>query len=173
MNEPQSIAAEKIALSILAGENEFGQPLCRPNDLIPLSYGDTTLWPVAPTSSLFSYQVPNGQAMLWTYSSLYTTLADESETAVNFGFNFNTYCFLTIQGASGNFQPRTGSILTQTIFNKPILLVFDSLTTPRIILNPSGSTQSVGNLRVEAEVMAYLIPSGLASAFRDHQTRFS
>ena len=173
MNEPQSIAAEKIALSILAGEGAQGQPLCKPSDLIPLSISDTTLWPIAPTSSVFSYQVPPGQAMIWTYISLYQTLADETETAVNYGFNFSTYCFLTIQGASGNFQPRTGSILTQEIFNKPILLVFDSQTTPRIILNPSSSTQAAGNLRVNVEAMAYLLPSGVASAFRDHQTRFN
>lgn len=172
MNEPQSVAAEKIALSILAGLGRDGQPLCKPHDLIPLSVASGTAWPLAPFSSLFGFQVPDGQAMLWTYVSAYTTLFDESETAVNYGFNYDALASIQVQGASGNFEPRTGSLLTQAIFNKPLLLVFDSLSTPRITLIPNSSTQPAGNLRVEAEFMGYLIPSGLSSAFRDHQTRF-
>lgn len=174
MNEPQSVAAEKIALSILAGVNPVdGSPVCKPSDLTPLSIPSGTLWPVAPFSSLFGFQVPSGQIMIWTYISVYTTLANESETAVNYGFNYDALAQIQIQGSSGNFSPRTAALLTQAFFNKPILLVFDSLTTPRIALSPNSSTQTSGHLRVEAEAMAYLLPSGLSSAFRDHQTRFS
>lgn len=172
MNEPQSVAAEKIALSILAGVDREGNPLCRPHDLIPLSVASSTAWPVAPFSSLFGYKVPTGQALLWTYVSCYTTLFDESETAVNYGFNFDALATILVQGNSGNFDPITGAMLTQAIFNKPLLLVFDSLSTPRISLIPNSTTQATANLRVEAEFMGYLIPSGLSSAFRDHQTRF-
>jgi len=172
MNEPQSVAAEKIALSIMAGTDRDGNPLCRPHDLIPLSQAASTGWPVAPFSSLFGFQVPQAQAMLWTYVSMYTTLTDESETAVNYGFNFDALAQLKIQSGGGNFQDRTGQLLSQAIFNKPLLLVFDSLTTPRIFLTANGSTQAGGSIRVEAEFTGYLIPSGLSSAFRDHQTRF-
>lgn len=172
MNEPQSVAAEKIALSILAGMDKDGNPLCKPHDLIPLSQGTGTLWPVAPFSSVFGYQVPTAQAMLWTYLSLYTTLADESETAVNYGFNYDALAQLKIQSGGGNFEDRTGQLYTQSIFNKPILLVFDSLTTPRIFFTANGSTQAGSSIRVEVEFSGYLIPAGLSSAFRDHQTRF-
>lgn len=172
MNEPQSVAAEKIALTILAGEME-GRAKCSPSDLISISYSDTTLWPIGPFSSVALGRVPEGQSLIITYLSLYTTLADESETAVNFGFNFSTYCTLQIQGASGNFTAATGSILTQEIFNKPILLLFEPTTIGRVILNPSSSTQTAGSIRVNFEATGYLIPAGLASAFRDHQTRFN
>jgi hypothetical protein len=76
MNEPQSVAAEKLALSILAGERVDGTPLCRPSDLISLSLQSSTLWPVAPFTSLFGFEVPDGQIMIWTYISAYTTLAE-------------------------------------------------------------------------------------------------
>lgn len=173
MNEPQSVAAEKIALSILAGEMPDGTPVCRPSDLIPISIPSGTLWPISPFSSLFGFQVPRAQILIWTYLSLYTTLANESESAVNYGFNFDALAQIQVQGASGNFDPRTATMLTQGIFNKPLLLVFDSLTTPRVVLSPNGSTQTSGHLRVEAEASGYLAPAGLNSAFRDHQTRFS
>ncbi|MFN0108549.1 MAG: hypothetical protein ACKVZH_06810 [Blastocatellia bacterium] len=172
MNEPQSVAAEKIALSIMAGIDRDGQPLCKPHDLIPLSQAASTLWPVAPFSSLFGYQVPQASAMLWTYVSLYTTLADETETAVNYGFNYDALAQLKIQSGGGNFEDRTGQLLSQAIFNKPLLLVFDSLTTPRIVLTANGSAQAGSSLRIESEFTGYLIPAGLSSAFRDHQTRF-
>lgn len=172
MNEPQSVAAEKIALSILAGVDRNGNPLVKPHDLIPLSVASSTAWPIAPFSSLFGFQVPDAHAMLWTYVSAYTTLLDESETAVNYGFNYDALAQIQIQSVAGNFDPRTGALLTQAIFNKPLLLVFDSLTTPRISLIPNGSAQPAGNLRVEAEFSGYLISAGLSSAFRDHQTRF-
>lgn len=173
MNEPQSVAAEKLALSILAGEKPDGTPLCRPSDLISLSLQSSTLWPIAPFSSLFGFEVPDGQIMIWTYISAYTSLADESSAAVDYGFNYDAKCQLQIQGASGNFSPRTGSILTQGLFNKPIFLVFEPMTTPRIILSPNSSTQASGNLRVEAEVTAFLTSAGLTSAFNTHQTKFS
>lgn len=171
MNEPQSVAAEKIALSILAGVDRQGNPLCRPDQLIPLTVGSSTAWPIAPFSSLFAYQVPEAHAMIWTYVSMYTTLLDESETAVNYGFNYDTLAQLIIQSGQSDFDAIT-TVLSQAIFNKPLLLVFDSLTTPRISLIPNSSTQAAGNLRVEAEFTGYLIPSGLSSAFRNHQTRF-
>lgn len=172
MNEPQSVAAEKIALSILAGEDQFGNSKCRPVDLIPITLASSTAWPVAPFSSLFGYQVPDGQVMLWTYVSLYTSLFDESESAVNYGINYNALANLLIQSGSGNFLPRATGLLTQQMFNKPILLMFDSLTTPRITLQPNGSTQAVANLRILCEASGFLLPSGLSSAFKDHQTQF-
>lgn len=172
MNEPQSVAAEKISLSILAGVDRHNNPLCKPHDLIPLSVASSTAWPIAPFSSLFGFEVPDAHAMLWTYVSMYTTLFDESETAVNYGLNYDGLASIQVQSGGGNFEPRTGALLTQAIFNKPLLLVFDSLTTPRISLIPNSSTQAAGNLRIEAEFSGYLIPAGLSSAFRDHQTRF-
>ncbi len=175
MNEPQSVAAEKIALSILAGEDSRCQPLARPADLIPLSLSDTTTWPPAVSTSLFSFQVPIGQALIWTYISLYTTLADETSPAVNYGINFSALAQIQFRGpsASANFSQLTGLVLSQAIFNKPVLFVFDSQIVPRILLTPNGSTQTQDSLRLEAEIMAYLIPSGLASAFRVHSTRVS
>ncbi len=173
MNEPQSVAAEKIALSILAGEDHDGRPLCRPSDLIPLSLGSATLWPIAPFSSLFGYKVPDGLIMIWTYVSLYTSLENESEAGVNYGINYDALAQIQVQGASGNFDAKTGALLSQGIFNKPIFLVFEPMTTPRIVLTPNSSAQASGNLRIEATAQAYLAPAGLTSAFNSHQTRFS
>lgn len=173
MNEPQSIAAERIALSIMAGEDRCGNPLVRPADLLHLSLASGTLWPIAPTSSLFSYQVPASYCMIWTYISVYTTLADESSPAVNYGFNYDALAFLGIQAESGNFLPFSQSFLTQTVFNCPLLLVFDPKTTPRIFLSSNASTQPVGNLRVEARANAYLLSAGLISAFKPFETRFN
>jgi hypothetical protein len=175
MNEPQSIAAEKIALAILAGSGVDNCALASPADLIPLSIGATATWPPASSTSVFSFQVPKGQAMLWTYVTLYTCLADETDAGVNYGFNYSALAQLQVRAAASgaNFSPVTGAVLSQAIFNKPVLFVFDSETVPRIVLTPNGSTQAVDSLRVEAEAQAYLIPSGLASAFRVHASRVS
>lgn len=175
MNEPQSIAAEILALSILAGEDAQGNPLVRPRDFIPFSIASSTLWPVAPFSSLIgTYTIPAGHIWMWTHVSLYATLANETSLAVNFGFNFDTYCFIQVQtgtDASSAFQTITGSILSQTLFNHPLLLIFQPDTIPRIILNPSGSSQSSGSVRVEAYFHGYLLPAGLSSAFKPFTTR--
>lgn len=174
MNEPQSIAAEILALSILAGEDTHGYPLVRQRDFTPLSIASSTLWPVGPFSSLLgTYVVPTGQIWIWTYVSLYATLANESSLAVNYGFNFDTYCFLQVQtgqDATSAFQAVSGSILSQTLFNHPLLLMFQPDTIPRIILNPSSSTQTAGSVRVEAYFHGFLLPAGLSSAFKPFTT---
>lgn len=175
MNEPQSVAAEKIALSLLAGESARCERLVRPADLIPLSLAAATTWPPASSTTLFSFQVPAGQSLLWTYISMYTTLANETSPAVNYGFNFSALAQIQFRApaTTSNFTPLTAAVLSQAIFNKPVLFVFDPGTVPRIVLTPNGSTQTADSLRVEAEIQAYLIPSGLASAYRVHATRVS
>lgn len=173
MNEPQSIAAEMLALSILAGEDIKGQPLVKPGDLTPLSLASGTLWPVAPFSSLFGYQIPKGKCLIWTYLSIYTTLADESTLAVNYGFNYDALAQIQIQTAgTGDFQPRTATLLTQTLFNHPLLLVFEPDTIPRIILTGNGSTQTGASVRVECYAHGYLLAAGLSSAFKPFQSQF-
>lgn len=173
MNEPQSIAAEILALTIIAGENaRTGEPLAKATDFTQYSRVSSTLWPVAPFTSLLGGDaLPEGQAWIVTYLSLYTTLADESTLAINYGFNFDTYAFLQVQ--KGNvFSSITGSLLSQAFFNRPIFLIFDPETIPRIILNPYGSTQTGGSVRVELYAHGFLIPAGLSSAFKPFQTRF-
>lgn len=175
MNEPQSIAAEKIALSILAGLDHCNKPLVYPADLIPLSLSAATTWPPVSSTNLYSFQVPKGQALLWTYISMYTSLADETDAGVNYGFNYSALAQIQVRAgsSSANFSPITAAVLSQAIFNKPILFAFNSETVPRIVLTPNSSTQTVNSLRVETEIQAYLIPSGSASAFRVHATRVS
>lgn len=172
MNEPHGVAAEILALSFLAGEGEDGQLLVKPRDLNHISYASSTLWPIAPSSSVFGFRVPDGNVMIWTYLSLYTTLANETSPAVNYGFNYDATVFLAIQGASGAFLPFGPSMLTQGIFNKPVLMVFDPQTTPRLILTPNGSTQAGGNLRVEAAVNGYLLPAGIGNVYKRYATKF-
>lgn len=173
MNEPQSISAEMIALTILAGEDTKGQPLVRPGDLTPLSVSSSTAWPVAPFSSLFGYQIPKGKCLLWTYLSLYTTLLDESDLAINYGFNYDALAQIQIQTAgTGAFEPRTAAMLSQNLFNHPLLLVFEPDTIPRISLIPNGSSQAAGSVRVECYAHGFLLPAGLSSAFKPFQTQF-
>lgn len=178
MNEPQSIAAEKIAFSILAGTNPAtGCQIATPGDFIPISVAGSALWPPATSVSILNtFTVPKGQALIWTYISLYTTLADESTAAVNYGFNFNALAQIQFRsGASGssNFVNVTGQVQSQAIFNKPCLFVFDSDTLPRIVLYPNGSTQTANSLLALAEFQGYLIPAGIASAIRVHASRVS
>jgi hypothetical protein len=173
MNEPQSVAAEKIALSILAGEDRHGCALALPADFIPLSLSATTTWPSGGMTTLFSYMTPQNYGMVWTYIGLYTTLADESSPAVNYGVNYSMLAQLQIKKQAGNFENASGQVLSQEIFNKPIFLVFDTQTTPRIALTNNGSTQAVGNLRLEAEAQAYLVPAAILSAIRINQTRLN
>lgn len=172
MNEPQSIAAEILALTILAGEGANGEPLARTTDFTPYSRVSSTLWPVAPFTSLLGGDaLPKGQAWLVTYFSFYTTAADESQLAVNYGFNFDVFCFL--QKQVGNvFEPITASLLSQIFFNRPLLLIFDPETIVRIIVPPSGSTQAGASVRLELYAHGYLIPAGLTSAFKPFTTRF-
>lgn len=172
MNEPHGVAAEILALSFLGGMDDEGQLLAKPKDFTHISYASTTLWPIAPTSSLFGYRVPDGNIMLWTYISVYNTLANETSLAVNFGFNYDATLFLAIQGASGAFLPFSPSMFTQGLINKPILLVFDPMTTPRIIFAPNGSTQAVGSVRVEGAINGYLLPAGFGSVYRRYATKF-
>lgn len=162
-----------LALSILAGEDQHGNPLIRPRDLTPVKLGSATLWPVAPSSSLFGYQVPSGQSLIWTYLTMYTTLADESTLAVNYGVNF--YAGVQIQEQTGGlavFQPRTAVLQPQIVFNTPLLLIFDGDITPRIFLTPNGSTQTIGSQLWLATVHGYLLSAGLASALRPYETKF-
>jgi hypothetical protein len=172
MNEPHGVAAETLALSFLAGMDDEGELLVKPKDLTHISYASSTLWPIAPTSSIFGFKVPDGNMLIWTYVSLYTTLANETSPAINFGFNFDATLFLAIQGASGAFLPFGPSMFTQGLINKPILLVFDPLTTPRIIFAPNGSAQAAGSLRVEAAVNGYLLPAGIGAVFKRYATKF-
>ena len=172
MNEPQSIAAEILALTILAGEGANGEPLARTTDFTPYSRVSSTLWPVAPFSSLLGGDaLPKGQAWLVTYFSLYTTAADESQLAVNYGFNFDVFCALQKQ-IGAVFEFISASLLSQIFFNRPLLLIFDPETIPRIIVSPSASTQAGGSVRVELYAHGYLIPAGLTSAFKPFTTRF-
>lgn len=177
MNEPQSIAAEKIALTILAGNGNNGCPLATPGDLIPISVGDSATWPpVTSTAILDGFTVPSGQALIWTYLSLYTTLAAETSPAVNYGFNFNALAqiqFRSGASASSNFADLTGRVEAQAVFNKPVLFVFDTNTRPQVLLYPNGSAQAANSLRVLATFSGFLIPAGLASAFRVHASRIS
>ncbi len=173
MNEPQSISAEILALSILAGENTRGEPLVALNQFTPLSLAASTLWPQVTSVALFGYQIPEGHCLLITYLSLYTTLADESTLAVNYGFNYDALAQIVIQTAgTGAFQPFTGMLPSQQIFNHPLLLAFEPDTIPRILLFPNGSTQTAASVRVEAYAHAFLLPAGLSSAFKPFQTRF-
>lgn len=173
MNEPQSIAAELLALSILAGEDTNGMPLVKPRDFTHLSLASATAWPAAPFSSLFGYQIPDGYCLIWTYLSLYTTAFDESQLAVNYGFNYDALTYIQIQtGSQPVFEPRTQAMFTQELFNHPLLLVFEPNTTPRIILTPNSSAQAAGSVRVECYAHGYLLPAGLSSAFKPFQTRF-
>lgn len=172
MNEPHGVAAEILSLVLLAGNDMSGQPLTSPKDFQHIHYASSTLWPIAPSSSLFGTRVPDGNCLLWTYVSAYTTLANESSPAVNYGWNYDALVFLAIQGASGNFISFSPAMLTQGMFNCPLLLVFDPQTTPRLILAANGSAQPAGNLRVEAEVNGYLLPAGLAPVFKRYATKF-
>lgn len=174
MNEPQSIAAEKITLALLAG-NKGNCPLVSTAELIPISVGDSAKWP--PTMSvtiLDSFTVPKGQALVWTYLSLYTTLTDETSPAVNYGFNYDALAQIQYRSgasAASNFLDVTGRVESQAIFNKPVFFVFDPDTRPQIVLYPNGSTQATNRLRALAESHGYLIPASLASVFRIHATR--
>jgi len=173
MNEPQSISAEILALSILAGENTRGEPLAALNQFTPVSLASGTLWPLVTTSSVFAYLVPQGHCLLITYLSLYTSLADESSLAVNYGFNYEATAQIVIQTAgSGAFQPFTGQLFTQQIFNHPILLVFEPDTTPRVNLYPNGTTQANASVRVQVYAHGFLLPAGLSSAYKPFQSRF-
>jgi hypothetical protein len=175
MNQPQSVAAEKIALMILAGDNPATcKPLATPADFIPLSISDTTTWPSGGTTTLFTFMTPPNYGMVWTYISLYATLADESSAAVNYGINFSALFQLQARKlATGNFQPLSGAVLSQEIINKPVFFVFDTQTQPRLAITDNGSTQAVGTLRFEAEVSAYLVPAALLSVMRDHVMRLN
>lgn len=177
MNEPQSIAAEKIALSIIAGVDACDCPMVAPSLLMPLSLGDATTWPPASSTTILdSFTVPKGQALLWTYISLYTCLADESTPDVNYGFNFTALAQLQYRSgaaATSNFVNVTGQVQSQALFNKPVLFVFDSNTRPQIVLYPNGSTQTADSLRVCAEATGYLIPSSAASIYRVHASTVS
>ena len=176
MFEPQSTAAEKIALSILAGETQQGCTVASPADFIPVSIASQALWPPASSSTLFgSFSVPKGQALIWTYISLYSCLADESSQALAFGFNYQATAqiqFRNGSSASANFVNVTDALQSQAIFNTPLLLVFDTETLPRILIYPNGSTQTANSVNVLAKFQGYLIPSALASIMRQHSTRF-
>lgn len=175
MNEPQSIAAEKIALSILAGENSRGCSLANPADFIPVSVADSALWPPASSVTILdSFQIPKGQALIWTYLSLYTTLADESSQAIAFGFNYPALAqiqYRSLASPTSNYVNVTGQVQSQGIFNTPVLFVFDSDTLPRVVLTPNGSTQTADSVRALAKFQGYLIPSAIAAAMRQHQSR--
>jgi hypothetical protein len=171
MNEPSHIAQEILALSLLAGFENDGKSKAPPESFQHVSIEGLTLFPVAPSSSLFGYKCPAGSCMIWTYISVYTSLADESSAGVNFGFNYNADVSLRIQGASGNFISVSAVVDPQTVFNKPLMLVFGPETTPRFIIGPGASTQAIGNLRIFAAANAYLLPAGLQPIFQRYATQ--
>ncbi|OQB32255.1 MAG: hypothetical protein BWY07_02014 [Candidatus Hydrogenedentes bacterium ADurb.Bin170] len=176
MFEPQSIAAEKIALSLLAGESRQGCAVANPADFIPVSVADNALWPPASSSTLFdNFTIPAGQALIWTYISGYTAAADESSTAIAFGFNYQATAQILYRNAansSANYVEVTAPLQSQAIFNTPLLIVFDTQTVPKITLFPNGSTQTANSLNFLAKFQGYLIPSGLAAIMRQHSTNF-
>ena len=172
MNEPQSIAAEILAMTILAGESPSGQPLVKFTDFTPYSRVSSTLWPVAPFSSLLGGDpLPKGQAWILTYLSLYTTAADESQLSVNYGFNWTVNAFIQVQSGT-TFNAITAPLLSQVFFNRPLFMIFDPETIPRIVLSPSSSTQAGSSVLVNCYAHGFLIPAGLSSAFKPFQSRF-
>jgi len=177
MNEPQSVAAEKIALVLLAGNDPNGCSLVNPSDLIPVSYGDSATWPPASSTTILdSFSVLKGYALLWTYLTLYTTLADESSQAIQFGFNFAALAqiqFRSLAATTSNFSNLTGQVQSQAIFNKPLLVAFDTDTRPQVVLYPNSSTQTANSVAVFAEAQGFLIPAALFSLYRQHASRIS
>lgn len=177
MNEPQSVAAEKIALALLAGTDRRGCPPVNVADLTPVSLGDSALWPPASSTTILDgFTVPKGSALIWTYMSLYTTLADESTAAVNYGFNFTALAqvqYRSAASASSNFVNVTKQVQSQAIFNKPVLFVFPANSVPQIVLYPNSSTQTADSLRVLAESQGYLIPDSFASIYQQHVSRIN
>ncbi|MCI0348413.1 MAG: hypothetical protein L0Z53_03220, partial [Acidobacteriales bacterium] len=128
------------------------------------------------TTILDGFTVPRGRAMLWTYLSLYTSLAAETSLAVNYGFNFTALAQLQFRSgaaATSNFADVTGQVQSQALFNTPVLFVFDSNTRPQVVLYPNASTQTANSVRVLAEAHGFLIPSALASVYRVHGSTIS
>ena len=108
--------------------------------------------------------------------SLYTTLADESSPAVNYGFNFTALAqiqYRSAGSASSNYVDVTKQVQSQAIFNKPVLFVFPANSVPRIVLYPNSSTQTANSLRVLAESQGYLIPDSYASIYQQHVSRIN
>lgn len=181
MNEPNGVIAGLLALSIAAGTKEVlnpatGQYECINNlDLsearhMAIDSGEV-LWPGAGGAdvTLFDYEVPANQCLVVDYVSLYTCAADESSAAVDFGINWYATSFWQ-QVIGDTAFPIGQTVGSQTIFNRPVFMVFAEKSTPQIVVEKNASTQTNESRILCATMNAYQCPSNWLNLFKRYQT---
>lgn len=143
MNEPTSIGAGLLTLSLLAGTKTTigpdGKVTCRNNLDLPeakhYALSDSDLWPglAAAAVSLFAYTVPKSQILIIDYVSLYSFAADESTPTLDWGLNTNASCYwqYTLNGTVTKLGTPTG---IQNLVNRPCFVVFPSESMPQLVI---------------------------------------
>jgi hypothetical protein len=182
MNEPTSIVAEMLGLSLLAGTKEItnadGSTTCKPildlSDVRHTPVDGTVRWPgvAAADVVLFNYAIPENQCLVVTYVSAYATASDESEQGVDYGLNFYVPSYWRTS-INGSLQAVTATVGSQVLLNSPCLLVFPGGAIPQLVLQAGGSTQAAQVRRVCARMNAYQASNELLNIFRRHQSIFA
>lgn len=178
MNEPNSIIAGLLALSVAAGTKtdpvtgKCSNKLDLPEAKSTIISG-TVLWPGAAGAdvTLFNYQVPANQCLIVDYVCLASCDASEASAALDYGINWNAtaYWQTLINGTATRITNEVGS---QNIFNRPIFMVFASGTTPQIVIKKNASTQANQSRLLLASMNAYQCNSNLFSIFNQYTSNF-
>ena len=182
MNEPTSIVAEMLGLSLLAGTKETinpdGSKTCQPlldfGDIRHTPIDGTVRWPgvAAANVTLFNYTIPSNQCLIVTYVSAYATASNESEQGVDYGLNFYVPSFWQTS-VNSMATPVTQVVGSQVLLNAPCLLVFPGGSIPQLVLQAGGSTQTAQVRRICARMNAYVAASEIINIFRKNQSIFA
>lgn len=189
MNEPQSVAAEMLTLTVLlqsvSAVHHGGPPKFGVGDIKPLKLEDSVLYPPgAPANILmFNYLVPRNTCLLVTYIAAQSTptpisgAATPANTGVSFGFYppFNVALGTTPNGVA--FNALTAAVLqAPTVLNTPILFVWNAGQTMamQVSLPDAASYPEIGvnGRRQYFQATAYLLPDEAYSELVRFRTNF-
>jgi len=182
MNEPNSTIADILGLCLLAGKktvkNDSGQfiekNMVTPGDVSPVALTGVAAVPtVAPASLsvyLFNYAIPAQSCLLINYVSLYTSLADESSPAVNYGLDPNV-SVRWIAYNNGLSTPVTPYKNSAAILNAPCIVLFQGGVTASLqIPYPRSGAVTDQSIYLQARANGYLLDQHLYNVFKRYQT---
>ncbi len=184
MNEPNSIVADILGFCLLAGKKRYQGPngewleenLIKPSDFQHVALSGVaavpTVAPAALSVYLFNYAVPSGSCLLINYASLYTSLADESSPAVNYGIDPDV-SVRWIKYLNGATTPVTPYKNSADILNSPCLIVFQNGVTASLqVPYPRSGAVTDQSIYLQARANGYLVDQHLYNIFKRYQTIF-
>ena len=184
MNEPNSVVGDILQLVLLAGQKFEKQAdgtsrwrnVLDPGDIKHVALTGIaavpTVAPAALSVYLFNYAVPAPSCLLVNYTSLYTSVSDDSSLTVNYGIAYDVDV-RWIQYRSGVNTPETPYKESATILNSPCFLMFPGGCTAslQVPYPRTGAFPDLG-IYLHGRANAYLMDQSMYSRLVRFQTMF-